>query len=217
MILFAADNHYGKHCGHVLYNRIREQYDIDFHEDEWSCFETTDLASRYDLIILNLIGGSCDIPAPSEQGEANVKAYLEAGGNLLLLHGASAAFWSCDWWRPVVGHRWVRGDDPDGFEASTHPRRPYRLEVAKCRHPLCEQLTSIDLPEDEIYTDLEQTAPTTVLMTTTTDEGTFAQAYEALTPWGGRILAYIPGHEKEVVANEVMVRNCTVMIDDLLG
>ncbi|MBT3376108.1 MAG: hypothetical protein HN742_24700 [Lentisphaerae bacterium] len=216
MILFAADNHYGKHCGRVLNSQIKDRYSIEFHEDDWSCFETGGLIETYDLIILNLIAGACDIPPPSEQGEANVKAYLEAGGSMLLLHGASAAFWSCDWWRAIVGHRWVRGNDPDGFDASTHPRRPYRLDVAKCRHPLCTKLTSIDLPEDEIYINLEQTASTTVLMTTTTDEGTFVQAYETFTPWGGRILAYIPGHEKEVVGNEVMVGNCTVLIDDLL-
>jgi len=34
MILFAADNHYDTHAGRVLYDEIKDAYDLEFHEDE---------------------------------------------------------------------------------------------------------------------------------------------------------------------------------------
>lgn len=217
MILFAADRHYDKHPGRVLYEEIADAYAMDFYEDDWSCFEQADLRGKYGLIILNMISGCCDVPPPTANGESQVRAYLEAGGNFLLLHGASAAFWNCDWWRPVVGYRWVRGNDPDGFPSSTHPRRPYALRVSKCRHPLCKKLQEIDLPEDELYIRLEQTCPVMTLMETTTEEGTFPQCYEANTPWGGTMVGYLPGHEAHVVRLAPMVANGRVLIDYLLG
>ena len=217
MILFAADNHYDTHAGRILYDAIKQDYPIEFHEDQWDCFNQSDLGDKFNLIALNFISGCCHIPMPDPAAEGNVRRYLEAGGHLLLLHGASAAFWQWDWWRPIVGHRWVRGNDPEGFDPSTHPRRPYRVEVAKSRHPLCSRLRSVDMPEDEIYTNLEQTCPTSVLMTTTTDEGTFPMCYEAHTPWGGRILSYLPGHDPAGVQHPDGVHNCKILIDDLVN
>jgi hypothetical protein len=217
MILFAADNHYGTHPGKVLHEQISDSYDIRFFEDDWSCFEDQSLMASCDLLVLNMISGCCDIPAPGQQGIDNVRAYCEAGGSLLLLHGASAAFWQCDWWRPIVGHRWVRGNDPDGFEPSTHPRQPYTITPAKCRHSLCAQLQVMELPEDEIYTELEQTCPTMVLMTTEVNGKTYPQCYETTSPWGGRILGFLPGHDEAAVRTHALVANCRLLIDSLLG
>ena len=36
MILFAADNHYNTHAGSVLYDAIKDDFDIRFFEDEVS-------------------------------------------------------------------------------------------------------------------------------------------------------------------------------------
>jgi len=163
--------------------------------------------------MLNLIADTCDVPPPRSEAEPHVRAYVEAGGGFLLLHGASAAFWHWDWWRPLVGFRWVRSDDPDGVEKSTHPKRPFGVEAAKSRHPLGGQLQPVNLPEDEIYINLEQTCPALTLMTTTTDEGTFPQYYVCDTPYGGTVLGYIPGHKPEVVRNPKMVANCRTLMD----
>lgn len=217
MILFAADNHYDQHCGRVQCEALKGDYDVEFVEDDWSCFEQDGLADRYELLILNMISGVCDVPMPADACEANVRGYVEAGRPLLLLHGASAAFWQWDWWRPLVGFRWVRGSDPDGFPSSTHPVRPYRLHRAKCRHPLVAKLEEVDFPEDEIYTELEQTCPAVTLMATTTDEGTFVQCYESMADVPGRILGYIPGHRPDVVRHPANVHNLRVLIDDLLA
>ncbi len=215
MILFVADNHYGAHCGRNQYEAMGRPEAIEFHEDDWRGLEQP-LAGRCKLLILNMIADTCQLPMPGEAAEREVRAYLEAGGNLLLLHGASAAFWHWDWWRPQVGWRWVRPNDPDGIAPSTHPKRPYRLDVCKARHPLCRQLSAIDLPTDEIYTNLEQTRPTLTLMQTTTDEGTFPQCYETTTDWGGRVIGYLPGHAPEVVAHPEMIANCHTLMNYLL-
>jgi hypothetical protein len=215
MILFAADNHYGAHPGRVLFEQLDSDYPIEFYEDDWACFEQ-DLVARYDLMMLNMIADTCDVPPPAPAAEARVKAYVEAGKPILLLHGASAAFWSWDWWRPLVGYRWVRPLDPDGLASSHHPKRPYMACVSKTRHPLCQQLQDVEMPLDEIYINLEQTAPVITLMQTTTDEGTFPMCYETLTSFGGRMLAYIPGHRPEVVAQAGNMSNCRVLIDALL-
>ena len=133
-----------------------------------------------------------------------------------LLHGSSAAFWQCAWWRSIVGFRWVRKDDPDGFSPSSHPIRPYLVKVAKSRHPLCQQLQDVAQPSDEIYINLEQSCPTTTLMTTTIEEGTFPMAYETITPWGGKIVSYLPGHAPAAVRQLGNVTNCRSIIEYLI-
>ncbi len=217
MILFVADNHYDTHGGRVLHECFRNDYDLQFAEDEWPCLEEGDLQTRYALLVVALIGGTCAVPLPGDAAEGPVRDYVESGGNLLLLHGGSAAFWHWEWWRPLVGYRWVRGDDPDGFPASTHPVRPYRVEVSTSRHPLCGKLQGFDMPEDEIYTNLEQTCPVTTLMETTTDEGTFPMCYETETPHGGRVLGYLPGHRPDAIRTPENLANVRVLLEDLVG
>lgn len=217
MILFVADRHYNQHSGKALYDVIGSDYEMQFYEDDWSCFADDALAAKYELMILNLIGGTCDVPAPSEEHAENVLGYLKTGKPLLLLHGASAAFWPYDWWRQIVGFRWVRPRDPDGFESSYHPKEPYTIRVSKTRHPLRNVLQDIDFPKDEIYLSLEQTCPTVTLMETQVEQGTFPMCYETITPWDGVIVGYLPGHFPEVVQLPENVSNCRVLIDYLLG
>jgi hypothetical protein len=215
VILFAADQHYGKHPGRNIHECLKDDYEIDFHEDDWTCFAQP-FADRYDLLALNLISSTCDIPPPAPECEPNVRAYVESGKPMLLLHGASAAFWQWDWWRPLVGFRWVRGEDPDGFDASSHPVRPYKVKVAKARHPLCSKLHDMFLPEDEIYTCLEETCPTWTIMETTTDEGTFPMCYECITPHGGKVIGFLPGHGKEICQDPQVIDSIRILINYLL-
>jgi hypothetical protein len=217
MITFLADDHYQAHPGAVLCEALRGRFPISFAENDLSPLEAADFAQACELLILNVIGATCGQPAPSAAAERAVRAYVEAGKPLLLLHGSSAAFWEWDWWRTLVGLRWVRSGDPDGGEPSTHPGRPYRVDVSKCRHPLCRAMRPMDLGEDEIYTRLEQVAPVTVLMETTTLEGTFAQCWENATPWNGRVIGFLPGHRKEIVQNPALVENVARLIEALLA
>lgn len=218
MIYFFSDNHYNAHPGKVLYDALPEalRSQIRFYEDQWDELEDGAWEKECDLLILNLIGDTCGQPHAGDGAEQAVRRYLESGRPLLLLHGSSAAFWQWDWWRQLAGLRWVRPNDPDNVEPSTHPVTPCRIEVAKTRHPLAARLVSFELPEDEVYINLEQTAPVSILMTTHLEQGTFPQCCEAISPWGGKIVSFIPGHNPECVRTPALVANAKMLISYLL-
>lgn len=113
--------------------------------------------------------------------------------------------------------RWVRANDPDGATASRHPVKPYSITVCKSRHPLTAKLQNIDFPTDEIYIDLEYTAPVLPLMETRIEEGIFIQSHECITPWGGKIIGFLPGHRSEALATPGFYHNIRQMIDYLLS
>ena len=217
MIYFFADNHYGAHPGKVIFEHLPETYrkNIQFHEDDWTVMENTDWNQDCQLMILNMIGATCDLPHPGPEAEKRVRAYLENGGSMLLLHGSSAAFWQWDWWRELPGERWVRPGDPDGVVPSCHPKKPYTVNVSKTRHPLAKLLKPIDFPTDEIYTNLENTCPYMRLMDTHIEEGTFVQCCEAVTPWGGKLVSFIPGHDAVATSNPLLIENLITIIDYL--
>ena len=214
MIGFFADNHYDSHPGKVIFEHLPEelQKKIAFFEDDWSEMETAGFAEKYDLLILNMIGDTCNVPHPAPPAEGEIRRYLENGGSMVLLHGSGAAFWQWEWWRKMVGFRWVRPNDPDGVEASYHPVKPYTLRLTKSRHPLMEQLQGTELPADEIYAKLEQVCPAHILMDTAIEEGVFPQCFEVLTPWGGKLVHFIPGHAPEVTAHPVIISNICAII-----
>lgn len=217
MIYFFADNHYGTRPGFLQYQGLRSEFSLSFHEDDWSEMGRDGFAADCSLLLLNMIGDTCSVPHPGEAAERQLRAYVQSGRNLLLLHGSSAAFWQWEWWRRWVGLRWVRGNDPDGVPPSTHPVRNFRVDLHKSRHPLCRLLSPMEIPEDEIYIHLEETGPIATLMTTRTDEGTFPQCYECLTPWGGRMIGFLPGHRPEVAGSPVLLANIRVLLLSLLS
>lgn len=216
MILFMADDHYNSHPGLNIHSQLKDSYDISFYENDWSGFARLD-SPDCRLLILNMIADTCGNPLPDAGAEASVLRYLHGGGHVLMLHGSSAAFWHWDWWRPCVGFRWVRNNDPDAVPASTHPKRPYAVRVSKTRHALASILQPMSLPTDEIYIDLEQTCPASIIMETHTDEGTFPQCHECLNPWGGLMLGFIPGHSPEVTTSPGFVANVKILVDYLIN
>lgn len=206
MIFFFSDNHYNTHAGKNIFQNLpcdlKEK--VRFFEDDFTVLEEGSWEKECDLLILHLIGGTCSLPHPGSGAEGAVKRYCERKGNMLLLHGSSAAFWQWQWWREITGVRWVRPNDPDGVERSTHPKAPCHVEVCKCRHPLCRELENFDLPEDEIYIDLEQTSPVSCLMTCDVNGKTYPQCTSSFTPWGGEVINFIPGHKEECVSNATL-------------
>jgi len=214
MIYFFSDNHYDAHPGKVLYEELPGELKdrICFFEDQWDELEDGRWEKECSLLILNLIGETCDQPHAGDGAEKALRAYLESGRPMLLLHGSSAAFWKWPWWRPLAGLRWVRPGDPDGVETSTHPHSPCIIDVAKTRHPLASRLKAISLPDDEVYINLEQTCPVSVLMTTHIEQGTFPQCCEAISPWSGKIISFIPGHKPECVRTPELVYNIVTII-----
>jgi hypothetical protein len=219
MIYFFADNHYDSHPGKNIFENLPVELKnkIKFFEDDWSELENSNWQDDCELMILNLIGDTCNIPHPNSNAEEKVKKYLQSGGNMLLLHGSSAAFWQWDWWRNIVGFRWVRPNDPDQIAASTHPIKPYSLRICKARHELINKLIPLDLPSDEIYTELEQVSPALILMDTVITEGVYPQCLENYTPWGGKFVHFIPGHNVEVTTNDKFLNNIVTIINYLNG
>ena len=218
MICFFSDNHYNAFPGKNIFGALPEERkkNIVFRCDDWKLLESGVWEKDCGLLILNMIGGTCGQPHPGPGAEQAVRRYCLRGGNMLLLHGSSAAFWQWDWWRKIVGLRWVRPGDPDGAVPSTHPKEPYTVEIAKTRHALAKKLRPLNLPEDEIYTELEQTSPIEILMTTKISGGTFPQAYETATPWGGRVIGFLPGHGPQVTRDPDVLYDILVLIDSLL-
>ena len=218
-IYFFADDHYGRHPGKNIFERLPEdlQKRIVFVENDWTLLESGKWLDDCELLILNMIGTTCDLPHPGAGAEKAVRAWCEKGGNALLLHGSSAAFWQWDWWREIVGLRWVRPNDPDNVEKSTHPVKPYSLRINKTRHVLAEKLVPFELDTDEIYTNLEQVSPVMVLMDTFIEEGVFPQCCEAITPWGGKFVSFIPGHAPQIFENKLLISNINTIIEYLLA
>ncbi len=218
MICFFADNHYSVSPGKVIYEHLpaelREK--IIFTEDDWSLLESGKWLDDCELLVLNMIGDTCNIPHPGPGAEKAVREWCERGGNILLLHGSSAAFWQWRWWRNLVDFRWVRPGDPDGVEPSFHPVHPYQVRVCKVRHGLQDKLYPLDLPSDEIYTNLEQMNPSVILMETSIAEGVFPQCTETVTRWGGKMVSFLPGHDPSVTSKPELIRNITVLMEYLM-
>ena len=218
MIYFFSDSHFEKHCGAQLFRQFPENLKnrTVFTENQWDILEKGDWEKDCELLILNMIGTTCAQPHPGSGAEAAVKRYVERGGNILMLHGSSAAFWQWDWWRRIVGLRWVRPNDPDNVVPSVHPVKPYSLRITKNSHPLSLKLVPFALEADEIYTEMEQVSPVFVLMDTFIEEGVYPQCAETITPWNGKFVSFIPGHSVEAASNPALIRNVTAIINYLI-
>ncbi|MDD3155144.1 MAG: ThuA domain-containing protein [Victivallaceae bacterium] len=217
MIYFFADDHYGTHPGRVIFEHLAPELRarICFTENQWDVLNAGDWSDSCELLILHMIGGSCDQPYPGPLAVAALERYCRRGGNVLLLHGSSAAFWKEEFFRKLVGFRWVRAGDPDGVASSTHPAGPCEVKVAKVRHELKGKLRDVSLPEDEIYTELEQTSPSMILMTADVNGHTSVQCCETVTAAGGKVLSFIPGHKVECTSNPDLIYDIVLLIDYL--
>jgi len=211
MILFLADNHYNAFSGKNIYSEIKKDFAIDFAEDDFSKLKDID-SGKYSLLILHMIAETCNNPHPDEQSQKALLNYIQKGGNVLLLHGSSAAFWQWEWWRKSVGHRWVRGGDPDGSSPSEHPIEPYKVNLCNATHPLIKQLQPMDLPEDEIYIKLEPTSPSIDLMETYWNGQRYVQAWVSPTSFGGEFCGLLPGHDKAVTSHPDYLNNLVKII-----
>ena len=210
MIYFFSDSHFDKHCGANLFNRFPAELKARtvFTENQWDILESGSWEKDCELLILNMIGTTCGQPHAGEAAEAAVKRYVERGGNILMLHGSSAAFWHWEWWRKICAFRWVR--------RSVHPVRDFTVTPAKCRHALITKLQPFTLENDEIYIRCEQTLPMTVLMETNTDEGIYPQCVECINPYGGKQIIFLPGHKVESFDNKEFIADNLILIDYLL-
>jgi hypothetical protein len=216
-IFFAADNHYGTHSGKILYDIIKDDFNIDFYEDNWNGFSQNNFAYKYDLVILNMISGTSNVPSPSLQNIKNFVSYLQQGMPVFLLHESNAAFWQWSWWRNIVGFRCVKEDDPEGTDASASSICSYKIKKCKTIHPLRKKLNSIKFPSDELHTKLEQTCPAITIMEAILEEKNYPVCYETTTQWLGKVINYLPGHNAKTIKIPENIENCKTIINWLLN
>ena len=218
MLYFFADDHYETHAGRAIFGQLPAELRARavFTENEWTPLEAGRWADDCELLILHFIAGTCGQPMPGGGSEAALRHYLMRGGNLLLLHGSSAAFWHWEWWRRLVGLRWVRPNDPDGAEPSTHPHAPCRVVPVRSASPLSALLKPFELVEDEVYINLREESPVTVLMTTQVVGQTYPQCFETRLESGSRLMSFLPGHRPENTCNPMLAANVATLVRDLL-
>jgi hypothetical protein len=216
MIYFFADNHFEARPGYNLYEKIKNDFEIKFYEDDITQLSNPEFPDDCSLLIINMICGIGKLPVPSAVMENNVKKYCESGKPLLLLHSGSAAFAELGWWRKLTGLRWVRENDPEGLPPSVHPVRDFSVVKKVSGHALAGKLKGFELKNDEIYTKLAKTAPVEILLETATDEGVFPMAFASRNEWGGEVIGFLPGHKPASFENRDMTGDISSMIKYLL-
>lgn len=213
-LIFFADRHYDARCGQIQAELLDDLADIHFIEEDYGTLNTClerHAGDPHAVLALNAITGTPGNLEPDPATEPLVKAHLEAGKDLWVLHGSSAAFWPWSWWRELMRLRWVRGEDPDGMPASCHPIVPFNLEPTDAGRTAIPGLSSCPVPEDELYINLEDKGDYEAWMTVEHDGRRWPQAYRYRSPWNGWICGWIPGHREEAIRSEGMTKTLRML------
>lgn len=201
VIIFFADRHFGSYVGKVQAEILSEFSQVIYIEEDYGQLIKALGEHPESILALNAITetpGNETLPA---EAEAPIKAHLERGNDLWVMHGASAALWPWKWWRDLMKIRWVRNNDPDGAEPSWHPVEPYTLTVTEQGTTAVPSLKTLEVPKDELYVALAEEPGAEVWMTATYDGQVWPQVYSFSNPWNGTVCGWIPGHDPEVMKN----------------
>ena len=78
MIYFFADDHYNVHPGKVIFEHLPDdrKSGIRFFENDWTVLESASWLNDCELLILNLIGTTCNLPHPGPGAEKAVRKLL---------------------------------------------------------------------------------------------------------------------------------------------
>jgi len=116
-------------------------------------------AARYDVVVLYNMALQ-----PAEAVQKNVQAYLEQGGGLLVLHHGILNFEESDWFRDVVGGRYLL--NPAGGMAASTYLHDQDLDIrAVTAHPITRGV-SLTRIHDETYKGMWIAKSNTVLLAT---------------------------------------------------
>jgi type 1 glutamine amidotransferase len=164
-----------------------------------------DLRGRYDALVLY------DMPERlSADGERHFRNYAEGGGGLVVLHHAIVSYPEWDWYRDLVGGRYLTrpsGDKP----ASTYLHDVEMNLRVESPHPITRDLTLTRI-FDETYKGLWIAPGNTVLLTTDhpTSDGpvVWISGYKP-----ARVVYILLGHGSEAHRNagyRALVRNAAL-------
>ena len=75
MIYFFADNHYAMEPGKHLLGKLSPelQKQIRFYQNDWTMLESGEWVDSCELLILNMIAGTCNQPLPGAGAEKAVR------------------------------------------------------------------------------------------------------------------------------------------------
>lgn len=130
------------------------------HETTTEAAFRRDVRSRYDVVVLY------DMPATlGAAGRANLKAFAESGKGLVVLHHALCSHNDWDWYRDMVGARYLV-EAQGGRPASTY-RHDETIPLAVARpHPITAGVALTEI-FDETYKGMWLAPGNSVLLTTT--------------------------------------------------
>ncbi|HLX64059.1 MAG TPA: ThuA domain-containing protein [Planctomycetota bacterium] len=141
----------------------------------------------YDAIVLNYMNWKC--AGPGEKARANLKAFVEHGKGLVLVHFACGAFQDWPEFKTIAGRVW----DP---KARAHDTRgAFKVELAKTSHPILQGLSSFET-DDELYTCLTGEKEIEVLATARSKVDLKEYPMAFVTVYGkGRVFNCTLGHD----------------------
>jgi len=117
-------------------------------------FLASDDLNRYDAVVLHFM--NWEVPDPGPKARANLKAFVENGKGVVVVHFACGAFQEWDEFKNLAGRVW----DP---KLRPHdPRGRFKVEITDTRHPITRGTESFETT-DELYTCLAGDRPIRIL------------------------------------------------------
>ena len=101
--------------------------------------------NKYDAVVLHFM--DWEVPDPGPKARANLKAFVENGKGMVVVHFACGAFQDWPEFKNLAGRAWdpkLRGHDPYG---------KFKVEITDTKHPITKGLKSFETT-DEMYTCL---------------------------------------------------------------
>jgi uncharacterized protein len=135
----------------------------------------------------------------SETGRANLRAFAESGKGIVVLHHAVVSYQDWDWYRDLVGGRYLLKPQGDMPPSSYKHDEQIPVQVVGS-HPITQGV-SLTRIYDETYKGMWVHPDVTVLMTTTHPLADRPLAW--VSPYRASRVAYIqPGHGREAHRDE---------------
>jgi type 1 glutamine amidotransferase len=150
----------------------------------------TDLRRSTDVVVLYDMASDLD-----PQGRTHLRAYLESGGGLVVLHHALADLQDWEWWwKDVVGGRYVLKAEP-GHPGSDFLHDQWMEITPADAHPVTDGIGALRL-FDETYKRVWQSPGIRPLLTTTNPTSDPVVGW--VGPWPhARVVCLQPGHGPE--------------------
>jgi len=142
---------------------------------------------RYDVVLLHFM--NWEVPAPGETARQNLRAFVEAGGGLVLSHFACGAWQDWPEFRNLAGRAWdpkLRGHDPRG---------PFTVRIVDRDHAVTRGLADFET-DDELYTCLAGDRPVQMLAVAKSKEDNLDYPMAFVFQYGkGRVFHSPLGHD----------------------